>query len=85
MGGTTPVFMWQDALEILLDGYVPANSIADSTHQFSTEEITSILSSHTGEMPHHKEIAETLERRGFKYMRTGDICMEWLFHKVSIQ
>lgn len=82
-GRHNPYFMWEEALEILMDGYLPANDIAESTHQFSTEEIISKLVSHTGEPVDPSEVTDTMQRWGFKYVRTGDLCLEWLLLKRS--
>lgn len=71
--------MWTDALNTFLDGYDPASDLVGSSHQFSTQEIVQTLMKHTGGEVNALEVVETLSNMGYKYMRTGERDMEWLF------
>ncbi|MBV9989388.1 MAG: hypothetical protein JO301_17040 [Chitinophagaceae bacterium] len=73
--------MWQKALAVLLEAYAPCTAFVDSTHQFTTGDIAAMLSAHTGESIDQAELAKTLESRGFSYVRTGDLTLEWLMRQ----
>lgn len=70
--------MWQEALAVFLESYLPVFDLESSTHQFSTGEILAMLAKHTGEDIAIADLTKTLNDRGFKYIRTGDITLEWL-------
>jgi hypothetical protein len=74
--------MWNQALATFLEDYMPASDLKESTHQFSTTEIKQMLASHTGEYIDITELCEALELLQFRFIRTGDLQLEWLLKKV---
>lgn len=76
--------MWQEALTIFLETYSPTDSMQESTHQFTTNEICTMLERHAGGIIEKPELVKTLSDKGFKYIRTGDLTLEWLMVQGSI-
>ena len=74
--------MWQETLNILLQGYKPVATAAQSKQQFTTLEIYSQLQDHCGceDFSIH-DVAEQLKSLGFTYARTSSnsLSLEWLF------
>lgn len=70
--------MWQESLAVFLESYTACTTLKESTHQFSTDEIRSMLEQHTANPVNADDLVKTLKDRGFKYARTGDLAMEWL-------
>jgi hypothetical protein len=73
---------WNLALATFLDDFQPADDLTDSTHQYSTNEIIRMLSDHTGELITAQELCSSMEALHFKFVRTGDLQLEWLLKKV---
>ena len=71
--------MWQTTLDIFLQDFSPADSLKESTDQFTTIELLTMLKEHTGEEILTQELADFLLAKGFKYTHTGNLKMEWLF------
>ena len=76
--------MWQEALATLLESYSPCSDLKESTHQFSTGDIQLMLSQHTGGSVNAEELVKTLKDRGFIYIRTGDLSLEWIMVQKEI-
>lgn len=78
--------MWQEALQVLLQRYEPAQSLCTSSHQFSTLDIKRILMEHTGEDIPQTELTKALRERGFIYVNTSydELCLEWLMNYVEV-
>lgn len=76
--------MWQEALAIFLESYCPTDNLQDSTHQFTTNEICMMLEKHSGGIIEKADLVRTLSDKGFKYIRTGDLTLEWLMIQAPI-
>ena len=75
--------MWQTTLEIFLRDFYPANSLKESSDQFTTLELLTMLKEHTGEDIATQELSDYLLAKGFKYTHTGNLKMEWLFCSIT--
>lgn len=77
-----PFFMWQDVLTIFLQDYSPTDSILDSTEQYSTPQLHTMLETASGESILPKDIIDELNKRGFKQKHTGNLNIEWLMKPI---
>lgn len=79
-----------DALTQLLDPYEPVKLEKEADKQFTTKEIIAALEMHYGvpqgdtdftTLNAGKLIVDELNRRGFIYVNTGDLQLQWLMKK----
>jgi len=71
--------MWQTTLDIFLQDFSPADSLKESSDQFTTTELLTMLKEHTGEDIITQELTEYLLSKGFNFTHTGNLKIEWLF------
>ena len=74
-----PFFMWQEALDTFLQDFSPTDTIIDSTEQYSTPELLTMLETGTGETIDPILLVEALNKKGYKLKHTGNLHLEWLF------
>jgi hypothetical protein len=80
----------EDALSILLDPYVPAMDRTEADAYYTTSEIIKSLEEHysvpqgSGDfvtITAGAKVVEELKRRGFKYVNTGGLQLEWMMKR----
>ncbi len=88
-GATPEQIDFYASIRDLLEPYEPANTLKESTDQFSTAEIMSALERHYGVPqgdPDHtaidgKAIVDYLKENGWKCLNTGGLQLEWIMVK----